>query len=542
MKKLFFTAAVFLLVSLFSAAQKIVLNSIQVKEVRAFNGDRDTTRSIYTIDHQGYKQGPFQYFYKNQILVKGNYKNDILVDSCFFYNREGALFAKGNFTYKNDYNRTIGFSMTSYSKNYFAYLNDTLIVYNHPSDRSKPSVLVYKNNLKEGVFKINSKYGFENLFTYKHDTLHGPFRNVFILNFNKYHEEIFFEEGSYWNGANSYDDWYYKYLIKENQSPVLIQKTLYNKNIKLESATYYKTSGKNECLYYYSTTGTIDSIRCLHEEGNLKSFIHYGSNGEGVQYTYNKEGQLIKKASYERGLLNGYMYEYTDNVVDQKTLYKNDTIILKEQIQNNIVSERAFYKNNEVDKIDWFNDKGKYMHSISGGANGTISTVGSDETTPIFIYQKGDKSVSEENYAEMRADIVLYKAFPFGHEFYSKNNSNYYNAFVISKRENNVFRPNEYYNYTLKPIEDSLIAYSKTVEGKTLSKLKAPVTIIISLSLLKSNKVSKASSPVQLNKIVGGNKKINKVIEKFFVERTIQYSTSLFENQYIECSYTIYPN
>lgn len=552
MKKFLFTTALFVLVGLFSVAQKLVLNSIAVKEINVFNSYRDTTFNLYTLDSQGYKQGPFSYTYKSKILTKGTYKNNVLVDSCFWFNTEGDLFAKGRFTYQNDYTKTVGFSMVDYSKNYFAYLNDTLLVYNHPDDQTKPSVLVYKNNLKDGVLYINSKDGFENVFTYKQDTLHGYFKNAFLSNANtlsKYDKETFVETGTHWHGEKRYDGWYYKYQI-DNADTTLIQKTLYDKNIKILHSTFYKTSGAPECIYYYSKAGLIDSIRCSHEEGRLKSIIHYQSTGDGLQYTYDQEGQLIKKASYNRECLHGYVFEYTGNEIETKELYKNDTILARERYQNNLIWQRVLYKNNEVEKVEWITNKGvvKYTtccESVGTGDSNLLTTQVSNSHSKISsAYASGkDAPLTTEDMAEKRADLLLFKTFPVGHKLYSKYYFNYSNTFVISKREKNSFRPNGYYNYTLIPIQDSLTSFSNTKEGELIRKLKSPVHIVVSLSLLASDS-KKGFTEIHLKEIVDeekNNKKVNKAINKFFSNRTIPFLINYYENQYVECSYTIYP-
>ncbi len=523
----------FFWISSFSVAQKAVLNLIHIKNFVGVNGKGvDSIYQEFTVDSEGFMQGAFRNYYKNsgKYIAKGSYKNNMLVDSCFWYDKDGVLFAKGNFTYKEDYRRMVGLNVYSPEKNYYAYLNDTLLIYNHPRT-ALPSVLTFKDNLKHGVCYIISKDGFINTFTYRQDTLHGYFKNMFFLN-----GKLFLKIGAHWNGDNSYDGWYHKYLVDYKDS-VLIEKTLYDKNRKQLSSIFYE-SGKPACNYYYSTPGILDSVRCMYEEGTTKSFVQYDQNREGTRFSYSNTGQVIEQAACKNGHLHGYAFEYSgSDKVQTKKLYRNDTIITKEQIQNNIVWQRVFYKNGEVEKVDWFDHRGNYKSTTCCESAGNAYW-GPNGNPPIGFTPSYKQTTHTEYHPEKDVDLLLFKPLPENEGY---RNGGYANAFIISKLENKFQGSDHFYKNLLYSIQDSLTAFAQTKNGAVLTKLKAPVNIVCSLSLMVADS-QKGFVLVHLTSIDGVvNKKIKTAIEKFFAYRTVPYTYPFHANSYLECHYTISP-
>jgi TonB family protein len=361
----------------------------------------------YELDAAGNKSGKYEMVYKNKVLSKGNYKDNLRDGSWEFRGMNDTLQQKGN---------------------YVKGMKDG-VWESYYSDGKLSCTMPYKNGNKEGTFvgkyrngrsSFEKKYVADNaegpaveyyengsvsdMETYRGDTLYGPAKRFYENNVLKEERfmkgnkrdsvyKFYYEDGSLW-----------EHIIYKNGSPYNViaynaadGKALncctlkdgtgvmrfYDKQGRVSDEDTYLNSVKNGKSLEYKDgilieegnykDGKSEGLWISHyETGEVYSKINYSKGEEqGEALYYNRYGKLSQQGTFENGKRKGLWKTYAEDggELSSEITYLNDMYEGDARYYNKgkIVSEGKYSKGERV--LDWkyYDPRGKLKYSSDYG-------------------------------------------------------------------------------------------------------------------------------------------------------------------------------
>lgn len=259
------------------------------------------------LDSRGLRQGPAELltFTKNRELVtvfKGTWKNDILVDTAYWYYEDGSMKRRAFFEDNKANAKALPWPDSRMLGN--GALQGELTTWVNDKNGTKySSIMNYVNGVKTGeeiIFWNNSQV----------------FARVNYENGVRSGKEIFYDQNgkTVMEGTNKNDKkegkWTTYYNTGERYSDIN-----YRDGIQQDSAVFYHPNGKFQKVELYRSGKKQGDFREYDSSGRLIRYCHYDnfSNLDSVEIYYYPNGQMKQRGQMKNDLRNGTFSAWHEN-------------------------------------------------------------------------------------------------------------------------------------------------------------------------------------------------------------------------------------